>query len=62
MNENIKKVYTIEEIKNILNTFLKDKPVYKVTLFGSYAKQNATSDSDIDLLIDTKSELKGLFN
>ena len=45
------KVYTIEEIKNMLEEILKDKPVYKVTLFGSYAKQKATKKSDIDFLI-----------
>lgn len=53
------KIYTIEEIKKILSEILKDKPVYQVILFGSYAKKNATEDSDIDLIIDTKSKLKG---
>ena len=53
------KIYTIEEIKKILAEILKDKPVYQVILFGSYAKKNATKDSDIDLIIDTKSKLKG---
>ena len=40
------KIYTIEEIKKILSEILKDKPVYQVILFGSYAKKNATKDSD----------------
>ena len=57
------KIYTIEEIKKILSEILKDKPVYQVILFCSYAKKNnlinATKDSDIDLIIDTKSKLKG---
>ena len=53
------KIYTIEEIKEILKEILRDKPVYKVILFGSYAKQKATKKSDIDLVIDTNSELKG---
>ena len=53
------KIYKIEEIKKILSEILKDKPVYQVILFGSYAKKNATKDSDIDLIIDTKSKLKG---
>lgn len=56
MNE---KIYTIEEIKQILEEILKEKPVYKVILFGSYAKSEATKDSDIDLIIDTKETLKG---
>ena len=53
------KIYTIEEIKKILEELLKDKPVYKVILFGSYAKKKATQKSDIDLIIDTNSTLKG---
>ncbi len=53
------KIYTIEEITSILEEILKDKPVYQVILFGSYAKKEATKNSDVDLLIDTKSELKG---
>ena len=53
------KLYTIDEIKKILKNFLKDKPVYQVILFGSYAKQEATKESDVDLIIDTNAELKG---
>ena len=53
------KIYTIEEIKKMLEELLKDKPVYKVILFGSYAKQKTTKKSDVDLIIDTNSELKG---
>ena len=53
------RIYTIEEIKKKLEEILKDKPVYQVILFGSYAKQKATPKSDIDLIIDTNSELKG---
>lgn len=52
-------IYTIEEIKEILKEILKDQPVYQVILFGSYAKKQATSKSDIDLIIDTQSKLKG---
>ena len=51
------KVYTIEEIQKMLAELLKDKPVYKVILFGSYAKQQANKKSDVDLVIDTNSEL-----
>ncbi len=53
------KVYTIEEIKEILKKILKNFPVYKVILFGSYAKNSATPKSDIDFLIDTKESLMG---
>ena len=53
------KVYTVEEIKQILNEILENMPVYSVILFGSYAKNTATKISDIDLVIDTKEKLIG---
>lgn len=53
------KIYTIEEIKEMLKSILENEPVYKVVLFGSYAKKEATKKSDIDLVIDTRSTLKG---
>lgn len=53
------KIYTIDEIKKILKQVLKNQPVYKVILFGSYAKNEANNKSDIDLLIDTRETLKG---
>lgn len=53
------KVYTIEEIKKILEEILKNEPVYQVILFGSYAKNEATKKSDMDLIIDTKAKLRG---
>lgn len=49
------KVYTVEEIRDILNrnrnVFEQKFSVDKFLLFGSYAKQQQTSDSDIDLLV-----------
>ena len=53
------KIYTIEEIKSILREILKNMPVENVILFGSYAKNEATKDSDLDLIIDTKEKLVG---
>lgn len=54
-----KKIYSLKEIKDILSKTLKDFPVYKVILFGSYAKNNANINSDLDFIIDTKEELIG---
>lgn len=51
------KIYTIEEIKNITQEILKKFPVKKAILFGSYAKNNPTSKSDIDLVIDSEGKL-----
>lgn len=53
------KIYTIKEIEEILKKILKDMPVYKVILFGSYAKKSANKYSDLDLVIDTKETLIG---
>lgn len=53
------KIYTIEEIKQILQEVLKNEPVKQVILFGSYAKSEADNNSDIDLIIDTQQKLKG---
>lgn len=53
------KVYTIEEIREILTQVLKNMPVYRVVLFGSYAKNLANKNSDLDFVIDTKEELMG---
>ncbi|MBR1424367.1 nucleotidyltransferase family protein [bacterium] len=50
-----KKIYTIDEIKKILQEnkdYFKERYfVEKFLLFGSYAKNQQTSDSDIDLLV-----------
>ncbi len=54
------KVYSIDEIKTILKEVLDGKPVYQVVLFGSYAKKEADKNSDLAIIIDTKSKLKGL--
>ena len=72
------KIYTIEEIKSILREhndfFEKNYSVKNFLLFGSYAKNQQTSDSDIDLLvnfkqpidffefIDLQDYISGLFN
>lgn len=53
------KVYTIEEIKNILTKTLENMPVYSVILFGSYAKNSANKNSDLDFVIDTRETLMG---
>lgn len=49
------KIYTIDEIREILQNskdyFEKKYFVEKFFLFGSYAKNLQTSDSDIDLLV-----------
>ena len=61
------KVYTIDEIKKIAAPIAKDHGVSAMYLFGSYARGDATSDSDLDFRIDKGRitnllQLSGLLN
>ena len=54
------KIYSIDDIKQMLKEILINTDVKKAILFGSYAKNLATKTSDIDLLIDSNGKIKGL--
>jgi len=41
-----------EETVNKIRKFFKDKPVIKAYLFGSYARNEQTETSDIDILVE----------
>ncbi len=45
------KIYSIEDIKNMIYEILANTEVEKAILFGSYAKNKPTKNSDIDILI-----------
>ena len=45
-------VLTIEEIRSALAEICKDSSVNRIWLFGSYARNEADSESDIDLIVD----------
>lgn len=51
--------YSIDEIKSKAVPVAKDYGIRKLSLFGSYARGEATDDSDIDFYID-KGKLRGL--
>ena len=55
------KIYTIEELKEIIQEILKNFSVKKAILFGSYAKNTPTSKSDIDLVIDSDGTLLNIY-
>ena len=55
------KIYTIEELKAILQDIFKKFAVKKAILFGSYAKNTPTSKSDIDLVIDSEGKLLNIY-
>lgn len=45
------KIFTIEEIANIVRPIANAYGVQAVYLFGSYARGTATKDSDLDFLV-----------
>jgi len=51
-------VLTIEQIKNTVTDYFKDKPVKSVYLFGSYARGDADENSDVDILFSLKENTK----
>ena len=51
---------TIQQIKDTVTDYFKDKPVKKVYLFGSYARGEAREDSDVDLLVEFDESKKRL--
>ena len=54
-------IYTVEELKSILYDIFKNFAVKKAILFGSYAKNNPTKKSDIDLVIDSEGQLLNIY-
>jgi predicted nucleotidyltransferase len=53
-------VYSIEQIKHIVEPIARSHGVERVMLFGSYARGDATENSDIDFHIDA-GNVKDLF-
>ena len=53
-------VYTIDTIRSLLTATLNQYGVDKAYVFGSYARNEATPDSDIDIMIKSE-EIKSLF-
>ena len=63
----INKVYTLDEIKEIAYPIAQRYGIVALYLFGSYARGEATPQSDIDLRVDRGNlvdllELGGLFS
>ena len=52
--------YTIRELSEKLHPVFAAAPIYKAILFGSYAKGLASENSDVDICIDSRGELRGL--
>ena len=54
------KIYGIDELKTMISPIAAQYDVDRIFLFGSYARGQATEESDVDLRVD-KGRLKGLF-
>ena len=54
------KIYTIDEIKAIASPIAESHGVAALYLFGSYARGEATSDSDLDFRIE-KGRIRTIF-
>jgi predicted nucleotidyltransferase len=52
---------TISEIKKKIVPILERHAVKKASIFGSFARGEATAQSDVDLLIEFKANNKSLF-
>jgi len=50
----------LSELTDILLPVLEESPIKKVIVFGSYARGDATGDSDIDIIIDSEGKLNGM--
>lgn len=50
-------VLSIDEIRSALAEICKDSSVRRIWIFGSYARNEADSESDLDLLVDLEKAL-----
>ena len=49
---------SIEEIKSYIIPVVEKYPVEKVTLFGSYARGDASNTSDVDLVVESGGKMR----
>ena len=54
------RIYSVDEIRHVVAPIAQHYGVDRVFLFGSYARGEATSDSDLDFRVD-KGAMHGLF-
>ena len=43
---------SLDYIRQVLADYFADKPVRRIQVFGSYARGEATAESDLDLLVE----------
>jgi len=57
-----RKIRQLDELKRTIVPILKRNGVVKAGIFGSYARGEATKDSDVDILIKIRSKKFSLFD
>ena len=60
MEKKASPVYSIEEISRIVAPIAADFGIRKLSVFGSYARGEATEDSDLDFHLIDRGALRGL--
>lgn len=58
----IDKNYIIDYLKEHKKEFMTKYKINKIALFGSYARGEETSDSDIDIIVDMPSSVENYFS
>lgn len=48
--------HSLDHIRQVLAGYFADKPVRRVEIFGSYARGEATAESDLDILLSRASD------
>ena len=48
---------SLDFIRQVLAEYFADKPVRRVQVFGSYARGEATAESDLDLLLEMEQQV-----
>ena len=49
---------SLDFIRQVLAEYFADKPVQRVEIFGSYARGEATAESDLDVLLSRETDSK----
>ena len=60
MQEQSSQVLTLDNIRELVSPVLSKHGVIRAMIFGSYARGDATSFSDVDIVIDSEGSLSGM--